>query len=577
MLESAPPAGHRWHRLRRFAPVFALLIAPALSAQPQAVDSIDAESRVADAAVPVRFRGRVLFEVAAPIGELSPGQRAAAIESRLLAITRSPTFDPADVRIIERRGSTELVVGDALVRVVSDADAAGTGRTRRQLAADHGVQVRNALAGELAARSTAALLRGALLAVLATVLFAAAIAGLRRIMRWIRARITRKARDWRSDGRQVRRALLTGASIARTARSAATFVGWLVGLGLFYAYLQFTMSLFPWTRGIAEAMLDAVTSAFSRTGTALVDYLPSLLNIVVIVVIARLALKMLRTVFLQVAEERIDVTGFYPEWAMPTYSLLRFLVVAISAVMVFPYLPGSGSEGFRGVSVFLGLLLSLGAASAIANVIAGVVVTYMRPFRVGDRVRIADAVGDVTGKDLFVVRLRTVKNVDITIPNALVLANHIVNFSSSADSRGLVLHTTVTIGYDVPWRTVHELLVQAARRVEGILGNPAPFVLQTSLGDFAVSYELNAFTADPHQMAVIYSRLHEEIQNAFNAAGVEIMSPHFTAVRDGNRTAIPDAYLPKNYRAPAFSIGLSRPTILRPDGPPAAEPPPRPA
>lgn len=186
--------------------------------------------------------------------------------------------------------------------------------------------------------------------------------------------------------------------------------------------------------------------------------------------------------------------------------------------------------------------------------VSGVVITYMRPFRIGDRVKIADTTGDVVEKTLLVTRIRTTKNVDITIPNAMVLGSHIINFSSSANEKGLILHTTVTIGYDVPWNKVHELLISASNETEHILKEPKPFVLQTSLDDFYVSYELNAYTNEPGKMARIYSQLHSKIQDKFNEAGVEIMSPHYGAMRDGNQTTIPENYLPKTYEPPAFKI-----------------------
>jgi len=179
----------------------------------------------------------------------------------------------------------------------------------------------------------------------------------------------------------------------------------------------------------------------------------------------------------------------------------------------------------------------------------------MRAFRIGDRVKIADTMGDVTEKTLFVTRICTVKNVDVTIPNAMVLANHIINFSSlSRSEKGLILHTTVTIGYDVPWQKVHELLLAAADSTDTLEKEPKPFVLQTSLDDFYVSYEVNACTRHPETMAETYSNLHQNIQDRFHGAGIEITSPHYSALRDGNRAAIPSRYLPSDYKAPAFKI-----------------------
>jgi small-conductance mechanosensitive channel len=187
-------------------------------------------------------------------------------------------------------------------------------------------------------------------------------------------------------------------------------------------------------------------------------------------------------------------------------------------------------------------------------VLAGLVLTYMRPFRIGDRVKIADTTGDVIEKSLLVTRVRTIKNVEVVIPNSAILGNQILDYSAMARSQGLILNTSVTIGYDTPWRTVHDLLTHAALNTEGVLSNPAPFVLQTSLNDFHISYELNAYTDRPNEIHNIYSHLHEAIQDSFNQAGVEIMSPSFYALRDGNATTVPEDKRPVNYEAPSFRV-----------------------
>ncbi|TFH49653.1 MAG: mechanosensitive ion channel, partial [Methanothrix sp.] len=193
-------------------------------------------------------------------------------------------------------------------------------------------------------------------------------------------------------------------------------------------------------------------------------------------------------------------------------------------------------------------------SSAIANIVAGVILTYMRAFKLGDRVKIADTIGDVVEKTLLVTRVRTIKNVDITVPNAMVLSSHIINYSSTAEDDGLILHTTITIGYDAPWRQVHELMIAAARATSNILETPAPFVLQTSLDDFYVSYQINAYTDKPSVMARTYSELHQNIQEKFNEGGVEIMPPHYATLRDGNMTTIPESYLPESYKQPPFRV-----------------------
>ena len=288
---------------------------------------------------------------------------------------------------------------------------------------------------------------------------------------------------------------------------------------------------------------------------SLLAFIPNLLFIAIIVAVLRYVIRGVRVLFSAIANGTISLPGFYRDWAMPTYKIVRFLIIAFGAVVIFPYLPGSKSPAFQGISIFLGILFSLGSTSAVANMVAGTILTYMRPFKMGDRVKIADAEGDVIEKTLLVTRLTTIKNVDITIPNAMVLSSHIINYSSSAKELGLVLHTTVTIGYDAPWRKVHELLIAAAGSVEEIQKEPKPYVLQTALDDFYVHYELNCYTNEPHIMAKTYSQLHQNIQDRFNEAGVEIMSPHYSSLRDGNKATIPDEHLPKTYRAPVFRFG----------------------
>ena len=288
---------------------------------------------------------------------------------------------------------------------------------------------------------------------------------------------------------------------------------------------------------------------------SLVAYLPNVFQIAVVVFLTYYAMKFTKYLFQQVDAGVVTFSGFYHDWAMPTYQIVRILIVVFAAMLVFPLLPGYNSEGFKQLSVFFGILFSLGSTAVIANIVAGTVMVYMRAFKVGDRVQIADTTGDVIEKGLLVTRIRTIKHVDVTIPNALVLGSHIINYSSSsADEEGLVLHTTITIGYDVPWRQVHELLIEAALRTEFIEADPAPYVFQTSLDDFYVSYELNAYTHEPRLQSRMYSLMHQHIQDLFGAAGVEIMSPHYGAMRDGNMSTIPAEHLPPNYEPPFFRL-----------------------
>lgn len=329
-----------------------------------------------------------------------------------------------------------------------------------------------------------------------------------------------------------------------------------LGLEVFlaYGYLNVVFQLVPFTKKLGDRLLGYLVDAVNAIWTGVIGYLPSLVFLIVLFFFGRWLVRLVQAVFLRIAEGRIRIHGFEREWAGPTFNILRVLIVAFLAVIAFPYLPGSASPAFQGISIFVGVLVSLGSTAAIADVTSGIVLTYTRAFSVGDRVRIADAEGDIVEKTLFVTRVRTVKNVDITIPNALVMSNHIINFSAQARAGGLVLHTTVTLGYDVPWQRVHQALIDAALATDGIVPSPEPFVLQTGLDDFYVHYELNAVTRDPKKKALIYSALHQNMLEKCHAAGIEIASPHLSAVRDGNQLQMPDDYLPKNYAPAAFRV-----------------------
>lgn len=323
-------------------------------------------------------------------------------------------------------------------------------------------------------------------------------------------------------------------------------------LFIVYLLLPALFALFPWTRGIAQKLIGYVVNPLSDLGLKILEYLPNLLFIIVIVIILRYFLRVLQFFRDEIAKGSLVISGFYPEWAKPTFNIVKALIIALGFIGIWPLLPMSNSEIFKGVSTFFGLLIALGGAGAFSNIIAGLVITYMRSFKIGDRVKIGEVMGDVKEKALLNTKIKTIKNEIITIPNSQMLNSHTINYTTANDEEGLILHTTVTIGYDVPWRDVHKLLVDAALATEHIKKLPHPFVLQTSLDDFYVSYQLNARTREIQKMAVIYSELHKNIQDKFNEAGVEIMSPHYGAHRDGNQTTIPQQYLPEDYKAPWF-------------------------
>lgn len=378
------------------------------------------------------------------------------------------------------------------------------------------------------------------------------------VIRFLFRRVYARIESWRGKRihpiRFQKQEVLSADETTNAVLGIARLVALTTYLLLAYVFLNSIFKLFPVTADLGDRLLGLLFEALETVSSAVVGYLPSLVFLVVLVALGRWLIRIERLIFTGIAINRIRIRGFDSDWAWPTFKIVRFLTIAFLLVVAFPYLPGSASPAFQAVSVFFGVLVSLGSSGAVADVVSGIVLTYTRAFQIGDRVKIADAQGDVFEKTLFVTRVRTVKNVDITIPNALVMSNHIINFSGQARRGQLILHTTVTIGYDVPPERAAELLLEAARATEGIVEEPAPFISHKALDDFYVHYELNAYTKDAKRMGFTYSDLHLAILEKFTEAGVEIASPHLSAVRDGNRIQLPDDHLPKDYNPAAFRI-----------------------
>ncbi|WP_405562742.1 mechanosensitive ion channel family protein [Polaribacter sp. Asnod6-C07] len=321
-------------------------------------------------------------------------------------------------------------------------------------------------------------------------------------------------------------------------------------------YLPFVFKFIPETKEIADTIFSYVLKPVHFVVDGFLEFIPGLFFILVIVFATKYLLKFLKYLTGELEREAVRLEGFHADWAKPTFNLIRIVIIAFAAVVCFPYIPGSGSDAFKGVSIFFGVLFSLGSTAAISNIVAGVVITYMRPFKVGDRVEIGNTVGDVTERSLLVTRVKTIKNLDVTVPNSTILGNHIINFSkNAAEEVGVILHTSVTIGYDVPSGDVIQALVKGAKNTQMILDKPEPFVLVKSLDDFYINYEINCHTKHPEKSAVIYSYLHESIKNELHNAGIEILSPHYSAIRDGNVLTVPPENVPKDYVKPGFKVG----------------------
>jgi small-conductance mechanosensitive channel len=381
-----------------------------------------------------------------------------------------------------------------------------------------------------------------------------------RLVLRVEDRVEALLRSWaeaRLDQSQLAKArLITPGQIANVVLSVTGLVRLLALLTLAYLWLVAVFGAFEWTRPLAGRIVRFVTEPIIALTRGVVAYLPSLFFILVVLAALRMVVRAIHVVFRGIEQGTLQLRSFPAEWADPTYKIVRALVFAFGFILIFPYLPGAGSEAFKGISLFAGALFSLGSTGAVANIVAGAVIVYTRAFRVGDFVRIGETEGMVIERSLLVTRIRSTTNIEVSIPSATVLNAHVQNFSAMAQQGGLIVQSRVTIGYDAPWRKVHELLLTAAGRTEGVLASPAPFVVQEALNDYYPTYCLNAYTEHATGMEVfrLRSRLNEAIQDAFFEGGVEILSPAFTAIRDGNRTAMPPQYLPPDYRAPGWKV-----------------------
>ena len=454
-------------------------------------------------------------------------ERAANVAVRIKGLARTPTFDPASL-VIEQVGDYfNLMAGAERVLVVTKADGEIEEVGAYTLATAYVERIRSAIVDYRRERSRDFLVQSAISASVATLALAAALTAIV----WIRPRL----RDWmlrRMEGRVrslgIQSFEILGANRLRDALIALLNTLLLIaGLALVLAFVGFTTQLFPWTRSFGSAVYEHTTGPLHMMAGGTVTVLPDLAFLAILWIVVRVVLRLVRLFFEAVGDKAVRFASFEPEWAEPTYKLIRLAIVAFALVVAYPFIPGAGTDAFKGVSLFVGVLLSLGSTSAIANLIAGYMMTFRRAFHHGDRIQVGDVTGEVTERRLQVTHLRTPKNEEVIIPNSTLLNSHVVNLSSLAAAEGLILHTTVGIGYETPWRQVEAMLLMAARRTAGIERERAPYVLQRSLGDFCVVYEINAFTRSPRTMEQTYSNLHRNILDVFNEYGVQIMTPAY--------------------------------------------------
>ncbi len=495
-----------------------------------------------------------LFLIYSKIGASTPKERAINISRKIEKLYEDDFLKADSILVMKSENTFDIIYGEIIIMSISENDAIWYGKGMPELAQSFKETIKNSI---VEAKNENSWLK--LIARIGLVLL---VIGIAWAMIWLIGKgysklllfINSKKDKWLKNLSYKDYTFLAAEQELQVVLFLVKIFRWFVYAVLLYITLPIIFSIFPFSRDWADALFHLIWSPFKGVLIAIWEYLPNLFSILVIYFVMKYVIRFVRYIFHEIEAEKLKLSGFHADWAMPTYSIVKFLLYAFMFVLIFPYLPGSDSNIFKGVSVFIGVLFSLGSSSAIANMVAGLVITYMRPFKIGDRIKIGDVTGDVVEKTLLVTRIRTIKNEVITIPNSSVLIGNTTNYSSEAIEKGLIIHTTVTIGYDVPWKDMHQALIDAALRTNLILDEPKPFVLQTSLEDFYVSYQINAYTREAGKQALIYSNLHQNIQDVCNERGIEILSPHYRAARDGNMTTIPADYLPNDYKSPSFNV-----------------------
>ena len=499
-----------------------------------------------------------LFLIYSKIGASTPNERASFITAKIDRLYEDDFLKIDSIKVQKSENTYDIVYKDIIIMSVSESDAIWYGTSISALAENFRQIITQSLDTAKKENTWLKILMriGLVLLVLIIGWFFVWLIG--KGYTKLVEEVKLKKGVWLKDLSYRDYTFLTADQELNIALLLIKVFRWFVYVILLYISLPIMFSIFPFSRNWADALFHLIWSPFKDVLLSVWAYLPNLIRILVIIFVMKYIIRFVKYIFNEIESEKLKIASFHPDWAMPTYSIVRFLLYAFMFVLIYQYLPNSESTVFKGVSVFIGILFSLGSTSAIANMVAGLVITYMRPFKIGDRIKIGEVSGDVLEKNLLVTRIKTIKNEVVTIPNSAVLTGSTTNYSIGASEKGLIVHTTVTIGYDVSWKLMHEALLEAANRTQMVLKDPKPFVLQTSLDDFYVSYQLNAYTHEASKQALIYSEMHQHILDVCNEKGIEILSPHYRSARDGNTTAIPNEYLPKDYQAPSFGINLKQ-------------------
>lgn len=483
-------------------------------------------SNVRKSTAPVKFEGKTLFYVRG-ITSFPAEERARLISERMKSIAENDSFNTGSLRVEELTDRSNILAGEGFVVSILDTDAEIEGLERPILAEIIKTNIAKAIDSYRYERSSGVMLKNVLFVAGATVLLLILLFLFNRISlrldNLLQARLKSRIEGFEAQSYNLIQAKQLWTALRGFIKSVKIiFIAILI-----FLYLEFVLKSFPLTKPLADELFSLILAPLGSLAMGFVASLPNIFFLIVLFIVIRYLLKLIKLFFTGVNQGTISFANFDPEWSLPTYKIVRFLIIVLAIVVGYPYIPGSESDAFKGITVLIGIMFSIGSSSFISNIIAGYSLTYRRAFKIGDRIKIDDVFGDVVDMKLYVTRLRSPKNEEIIIPNSSLINSNVINYSSLAKQHALILHTTVGIGYETPWRLVEEMLKSAADRTEGLLKQPLPFVLQKSLGDFAITYEINAYCDNPSRMMPIYSQLHQNILDVFNENNVQIMTPAY--------------------------------------------------
>lgn len=493
--------------------------------------------------VDVSYQGKPLFKIYANLGIFTPVERSIIISGRLAELAKRRVLDAEHLLMTESGDEIVISYEQEMIMAISASDSQALGFDKEEIALAYFEIIKDDFLPrftQLSLRQDIFLIAKTVILAILVILISGLLFGLlKRLMDWLKRLLGKLQKEF-SLGIVIRGfRVLTAEQFEKTASFILGLINFILIVILSYFSIYFLLYVIPYTRSIALQLQAYIMKPIADVGNASLNYLPNLIFIIVVVFVSRYLLKFLRYFFDEVKKGNIHFKNFYADWADSTYQIFKFLILFFVVVIIFPYLPGSGSPAFQGISIFVGVLVSLGSSSAIANIIAGIILTYMRAYRIGDYVKIGDKEGVLIESTLLVLRVKTVKNEEISIPNAIALSGHIMDYSRYAREGDLILHTNVAMGYQVPSKQVEELLIKAALQSEGINIHKQPFVHIKELKDFYIVYELNAYTDKPNSMGKLYSNLHKSVLDVFAEAGIEMVLPSYNALRQGEESTIP--------------------------------------